>query len=96
MREKNPKTKKYETKEKDFPRLVAFPSPRLRNGDRLFSGVRKTPKTSQTYPRWDRGPSLVGQRNTGLGAVWVDRSSLYDFMRMNFQDLQQKGWSMTL
>ena len=29
----------------------------------------KTPKTSRTYPRLDGGPSLVGQRNTGLGAV---------------------------
>ena len=36
--------------------------------------VSETPKTSRTYPRWDGGPSLVGQRNTGLGAEWVDKS----------------------
>ena len=108
---RNTNKRKSETKEK-IPRLVALPSPRLRNGGRLFSGVRKhrkqarptlggrggpnlvgqeiltwggvpkdpyrrrhgqaeerrmtvfqcpkTPKTSRTYPRWERGPSLVG------------------------------------
>ena len=32
--------KRRKTEEK-IPRLVALPSPRLRNGGRLFSGVRK-------------------------------------------------------
>ena len=36
--------------------------------------VSENNENKRTYPRWDRGPSLVGQRNTGLGAVWVDRS----------------------
>ena len=31
---------------KDFPRLVALPSPRLRNGGRLFSGIRNTENKS--------------------------------------------------
>ena len=52
MGEKNPKTKKHETKEKDFPRLVALSSPRLRYGGRLFSDVRKHRKQA--------GPTLVG------------------------------------
>ena len=38
---------------KDFPRLVALPSPRLQNGGRLFSGVRKHRKQT--------GPTLGGR-----------------------------------
>ena len=40
---KNPKYNKMknENQGKDFPRLVTLPSPSLRNGGRLFSGVRK-------------------------------------------------------
>ena len=41
MGEKKTQNEKDETKGKYFPRLVALPSPRLRNGGRLFSGVRK-------------------------------------------------------
>ena len=32
---------------KDFPRLVALPSHRLRNGGKLFSGVRKHRKQAE-------------------------------------------------
>ena len=57
--EKKPRNEKDETNEKDFPRLVALPSPLYKIGGRLFSGV-KEPKTSRTYPRWDRNPNLYG------------------------------------
>ena len=49
---KPPKYTKDETKEK-IPRLVAFPSPRLRSGGRLFSGVWKH--------RNQAGPTLNGR-----------------------------------
>ena len=29
----------------------------------------KTLKTSWTYPRWERDPNLMGQKNTGSGVV---------------------------
>ena len=44
---------KRRNQRKDFPRLVAFPSPRLQNGGRLFSGVRKHRKQV--------GPTLGGR-----------------------------------
>ena len=53
-----------------IPRSVTLPSPVYKIGCRLFSGA-KEPKKSRTYPRWDGGPSLVGQRNIGLGTVWA-------------------------
>ena len=46
------KWKKNENQGKNFP-LVALPYPRLRNGGRLFSGVRKHRKQA--------GPSLDGR-----------------------------------
>ena len=58
------KTQKYtkdETKEK-IPRLVVFPSPHLRSGGRLLSGVQKHWKTSQTYPNWERVLNLMGEK----------------------------------
>ena len=42
---KTPKYKRENEKQGKIPRLVALPSPRLRNGGLPFSGVRKTPKT---------------------------------------------------
>ena len=44
---------------KDFPFGCPPIPPVYENGGRLFSGVRKTPKTSRTYPRWDWDPTLV-------------------------------------
>ena len=66
-----PRNTKEKTKNKEkIPRLVALPSTRLRNRGRLFSDVRKTPKTRRTYPKWERDPNLMGQKKkTGLGAV---------------------------
>ena len=49
---KTPKDTKNKTKEK-IDRLVALPSPRLRSGGRLFSGVRKLRKQA--------GPTLSGR-----------------------------------
>ena len=51
-RKKQTQNENHETKEKDFPRLVALQSPRLRYGARLFSGVRKHRKQA--------GPTLGG------------------------------------
>ena len=48
-----------------IPRLVALPSPLLRNGGRLFSGVRKTPKKSRTHPKLERVPNPIGQKQQG-------------------------------
>ena len=67
---KNPEIYKTKTKEK-IPRLVTLPSPRLRKWRLTVFRCPKTLKTSWTYPRWDGGPILVGQRNTGLGTVWA-------------------------
>ena len=77
------------TKEK-FPVWFISHPPCVQNGDRLFSGVRKTPKTSQTYPRWERDPSLVGQKIQGW--VWYGQLKADNmiFIHVNFQDLQQK------
>ena len=51
----------------------------------------KTPKTSWTYPWWERDPSLVGQKIQGwawCGQLKVDNMI---FIHGNFQDLQQNG-----
>ena len=69
-RRNNSEIYKTKTKEK-IPRLVALPSPRLRKWRSTVFRCPKTPITSWTYPRWDGGPILVGQRNTGLGKVWA-------------------------
>ena len=58
------KTPKYTKRKprKKFPVwLPALPSTKME--------ADYCPKTSRTYPRWDGGPSLAGQRNTGLGTV---------------------------
>ena len=62
---KTPKYTKDETKEK-IPRLVESTKWR----PTVFQGP-KTPKTSRTYPKWERVPNLMGKEKTGLGAVWA-------------------------
>ena len=57
-RRKKPKKRNHG---KDFPRLVALPSPRQRNGGRLFSGVRKHRKQAEPTLGEERDPSLVEQ-----------------------------------
>ena len=69
---KKPENEKTRNQGK-IPRLVALPSPRQRKWRPTVFRFPKIPKTSRTYPRWDGGPSLVGQRNTGLGAEWVNK-----------------------
>ena len=64
---KNPETYNNENKRKKFP--VWLPSHVYEIRGRLFSGSKK-PKTNRTYPMWDGGPNLLGQRNTGSGAVF--------------------------
>ena len=49
-RKKNKQKTEKRNQGKDFPRLVDLPSHRLRNGGRLFSGVRI-----------QAGPTLVGR-----------------------------------
>ena len=52
----------------------------------------KTLKASRTYPRWERDPSLVGQKNTGLGVVWSVESR-YDFYTLELSRSSTKvGW----
>ena len=47
------------------------PIPRLRKWKPTVFRCPKRSKTSRTCPRWDGGPSLMGQRNIGLGTVWA-------------------------
>ena len=68
---KTPKYVQTKTKEKKIPRLVALLSSRLRKCRPTVFRCLKRPKTSRTCPRWDGGPSLMGQRNIGLGTVWA-------------------------
>ena len=69
-RRKTPKYTKEETKEKNslFGCSPILPSTKLR--PTVFR-CPKTPKTSRTYPKWERVPNLMGQKKTGLGAVWA-------------------------
>ena len=50
----------------------------------------KTPKTSRTYPRWERDPNLMGQKRQR----WVRYGQLMtddmNYMHVKFQDFQQK------
>ena len=72
------KTPKENGKQKKKSPLVALPSPLLRYGGRLFFGARKTPKTSQTYPKWERVPNLMGQKKKeGLGTVRIASMNLF-------------------
>ena len=49
----------------------------------------KTPRTSRTYPKWERVPNLMGQKKT---QGWVRYGQLIAdnmiFIHMKFQDLQ--------
>ena len=71
MGEKNRNTIKrmYETKEK----ITQFGCPPIPPSTKWRPTVfwcPKTPKTSRTYRRWERDPSLMGQKNnTGLDAL---------------------------
>ena len=53
----------YENKGKNSP----FGCPPIPPSTKLRPTVFRYPKTSRNYPRWDRGPSLVGQKIQG----WV-------------------------
>ena len=44
----------------------------------------KTPKTSRTYPRWER--DLMEQKRQ----VWLNVGSNMNYIHVKFQDLQQK------
>ena len=84
------KKKSNEIKEK-IPRLVAFPSPPhvYEMWKPAVFRCRKIPKTSRT--RWAWGSSLVGQRNTGLGAEWDNKKkagNMIFYVHGNFQGLQ--------
>ena len=50
----------------------------------------KTPKTSRTYPKWERDPRLMGQKIQ----VWARYGQLttdgINYIHVKFQDLQQK------
>ena len=61
MEEKPRNTKtNAKTKEK-IPRLVALPALSTKWRPTVFR-FPKTPKTSQTCPRWERDPSFMGQK----------------------------------
>ena len=76
-------------KEKN-PRLVVLPSPRLQKWRPTVLRCPKTPKTSRTYPRWDWGPSLVGQKIQGWARYGQMKAGNVIFIHVNFQDLRQK------
>ena len=48
---------------KKFPVWLPSPPPVYEKWRPAVVRCRKTPKRSRTYPMWDWGPSLVGQRN---------------------------------
>ena len=50
----------------------------------------KTLKTSRTYPRWERDPSLMGQKIQGWSWYGQLKADNMIFIHVNFQDLQQK------
>ena len=50
----------------------------------------KTLKTSRTYPRWERDPSLMGQKIQGWVRYGQLKADNMIFIHVNFQDLQQK------
>ena len=88
MGEKKPrKTYIHENKEK-IPNLVSLPSPRLEHWRPTVFWVERNRK--QAGPTLGRAGILIyrDKKNKGSGAVWVDTSRLYDFLHMNFQDLQ--------
>ena len=60
----------YNTKNKEFPFWLPSQPPVY---EKWRPTVFRCPKTSRTYPRWDWDPTLVGQRNTGLGAEWGNK-----------------------
>ena len=64
------KTPKYENEYENQGKNSPFscpPIPHLPNGGRLFFGARKTPKTSWTYPKWERVPNIMGQKKDSVG-----------------------------
>ena len=62
---KTPKYTKNETKVK-IPGLVAL-HPLVYE---VEVDCPKTPKTSRTYPKWERVPNLMGQKKKGLDTAW--------------------------
>ena len=50
----------------------------------------KTPKTSQTYPRRERKPSLMGQKIWGWARYGQLMTDYMNYIHVKFQDLQQK------
>ena len=85
---KNPEKHIYTKTRKKIPRLVSLPSPRLENWRPTVFRVERNRK--QAGPTLGRAGILIyrDKRNKGSGVVWVDTSRLYDFLHMNFQDLQ--------
>ena len=53
------KRRKKKRKPREKSPFGCPPIPRLRNGGRLFF---RCPKTRRTYTRWERNPSLMGQK----------------------------------
>ena len=95
--EKNPKIYTNENQGK-IPRSVALPSPCLQKWMPTVFRCPKTPKTSRTYHRWDWGPNLVGQRNSGLGAEWDNKRGqviwFFIYMWIFSRSSIKAGWSM--
>ena len=48
----------------------------------------KTPKTSRTYPKWERVPNLMGQKRQGWARYGQLMAGNMDFVHVKFQDLQ--------
>ena len=91
-REKNPETKKRKTR-KNSP----FGRPPISTSTKLRPTVfrcPKTPKTSRTYPRWERDPSLIGQKIQGYALYGQLMTDDMNYIHVKFQDLQKKAdWS---
>ena len=91
MGEKKPEKQKVTKSRKKFPVWLPSPPPVYEKWRPAVFRCGKTLKTSRTYPRWDWGLSLVGQRNTGLGAEWDNKKNagnMLFYIHVNFQDLQ--------
>ena len=48
----------------------------------------KTPKTSRTYPKWERVPNLMGQKRQSWARYGQLMAGNMDFVHVKFQDLQ--------
>ena len=70
MRENPWNIQKTKQRKKKFPVWLPSHPPVYEVEADCFPASENTEK-SQTYPKWERIPNLMGQKKTGLGVVWA-------------------------